>query len=174
MVSPHTILTNDLVRLRPFEPEDQPEYRKWVNDPEIMSLVDRFRPVTKEEHRAWYRDMTSRPDRIVFAVERASDGAYVGNIWLHDVDLRHRKAEVRIVLGRHLGAGLGTAALNLLREYAFGRVDLEKLFAFVLASNPRARKAFVRAGFRREARLRGDRRVGGRRVDVDVLSCWSY
>jgi RimJ/RimL family protein N-acetyltransferase len=173
MVSPKTTLSDGKVTLRPFEPKDQETYLRWVNDPEIMTLVDRYRPVTRADHRKWYREMTQKSDRIVFAVDRASDGVFVGNVWLHGIDEHHRKAEVRIVFGRNLGEGLGTAALKLLRDYAFRKVDLEKVYAYVLGINPRAKRAFERAGFRREATLKADRRVGNRRVDVDVLACWS-
>ncbi|HYB52464.1 MAG TPA: GNAT family protein, partial [Thermoanaerobaculia bacterium] len=64
------------------------------------------------------------------------------------------------------GGGCGTDALRVLGRIAFGPLKLDKLWADVLATNPRAARAFERAGFSREGLLAGDRVLGGGRVDV--------
>jgi RimJ/RimL family protein N-acetyltransferase len=160
------------VKLRAFEPEDVEPYRVWVNDPEIAGLIDRAGPVTREEHRAWYEALIASPDVRAFAVERLKDGAFIGLVWLYGIHWRHRRAEVRIVLGDRTawGGGHGTDALRLLRRIAFGPLKLDKLWADVLGTNPRAVAAFERAGFVREGLLVGDRLVAGRRVDVVRLA----
>jgi len=162
------VYVGERVKLRAFELEDAEPYRAWVNDPEIARLVDRAAPVSREEHQAWYAALTSSPDNLVFAVERLKDGAFIGLVWLYRINWRHRRAEVRIVLGERTawGGGHGTDALRLLRRIAFGPINLEKLWADVLTTNPRGVAAFERAGFVREGLLRGDRVVEGRRVDV--------
>ena len=156
------------VKLRAFEPDDAERYRAWVNDPEIARLIDHAGPVTREEHGTWYRALTSSPDNLVFAVERLKDGAFVGLVWLYAIHWRHRRAEVRIVLGDRTawGGGHGSDALQLIQRIAFASMNLEKLWADVLTTNPRGVAAFERAGFVREGLLRGDRVVDGQRVDV--------
>jgi len=52
-----------LIQLRPFEWADAETYRGWINDPEIMALVDRMRPATLEEHRSWYERLSKVPIR---------------------------------------------------------------------------------------------------------------
>jgi len=158
----------ELVRLRTFEPDDAERYRAWVNDPEIARLIDRASPVTQAEHEAWYRALVASPSAAVFAVDRLSDGALIGIVWLYDIHQRHRLAEVRIVIGDKSawGGGYGTDALRVLARIAFGPLQLEKLWADVLATNPRGAGAFERAGFTREGLLRGDRVQDAGRVDV--------
>lgn len=158
----------ELVRLRTFEPDDAERYRAWVNDPEVARLIDRAGPVTQAEHEAWYRALVASSSAAVFAVDRLSDGAFIGVVWLYDIHQRHRRAEVRIVIGDKSawGGGYGTDALRVLARIAFGPLRLEKLWADVLATNPRAAGAFERAGFRREGVLRGDRIQDTGRVDV--------
>lgn len=158
----------ELVRLRTFEPDDAERYRAWVNDPEVARLIDRAGPVTQAEHEAWYRALVASSSAVVFAVDRLSDGAFIGVVWLYDIDQRHRRAEVRIVIGDKSawGGGYGTDALRVLARIAFGPLRLEKLWADVLATNPRAAGAFERAGFRREGVLRGDRIQDAGRVNV--------
>ena len=125
-------------------------------------------PVTPAEHEAWYRALVGSPTSAVFAVERLADGAFIGLAWLYDINARHRRAEVRIVIGDRItwGAGYGTDALRVLVRIAFGSLRLEKLWADVLAMNPRAVRAFERAGFAKEGLLIGDRAQGTGRVDV--------
>jgi RimJ/RimL family protein N-acetyltransferase len=158
----------ELVRLRPFEAGDVERYRAWVNDPEIARLIDRAGPVTRSEHEAWYRTLVASPSAAVFAVDRLTDGAFIGIVWLYDIHERHRRAEVRIVIGEKSAwdGGYGTDALRALARIAFGPLKLEKLWADVLVTNPRAARAFERAGFAREGLLRGDRVQDGGRVDV--------
>jgi RimJ/RimL family protein N-acetyltransferase len=158
----------ELVRLRAFEPEDAERYRAWVNDPEIARLIDRPEPVTRAEHEAWYRTLVVSPTTIVFALDRQADTKFIGLVWLYDIHARHRRAEVRIVIGDRTawGGGYGTDALRVLARIAFGSLGLDKLWADVLAVNPRAVRAFERAGFVREGLLVGDRVQGDGRVDV--------
>jgi len=157
-----------LVKLRPFEPADAERYRAWVNDAEIAALVDRIKPVSELEHRAWYEALVKSDTTCVFAVERLDNERFIGIVWLHGIHWRHRRAEVRIVLGdrESWGGGHGIDALRVIASVAFGAMDLEKLWADVLVSNPRAVAAFERAGFVREGVLRGDRVQADGRVDV--------
>ncbi len=157
-----------LVRLRTFEPSDAEPFRQWINDPEIARLIDRAGPVAPAEHEAWYRDLVTSESAAVFAVDRLTDDQFVGLVWLYEIHSRHRRAEVRIVIGDRScwGGGYGTEALRLLVQIAFGPLHLDKLWADVLATNPRAVAAFERAGFRREGHLAGDRVQGAGRVDV--------
>lgn len=138
-----------------------------MNDPEIARLIDRAEPVTRAEHARWYAALTTSDTARVFAVEDRVLG-FVGAAWLYDIHWRHRRAEVRIVIGerRAWGGGRGTEALRVLARVAFGPLALEKLWADVLTTNPRAVAAFERAGFSREGLLRGDRVLDGGRVDV--------
>jgi len=158
----------ELVRLRAFEPDDAERYRTWVNDPEVARLIDRDGQVTKAEHEAWYRALVSSSTAAVFAIDRLADGAFIGLIWLYGIHPRHRRAEVRIVIGDRSawGTGCGTDALRVLVRIAFGALGLKKLWADVLVTNPRAAAAFEHAGFTREGLLVADRVQDQGRVDV--------
>ena len=68
------------------------------------------------------------------------------------------------------GRGYGSEAIRLLTDLAFDGMNLHRLYAFVLAFNPHAKRAFEKAGFRSEGVLRQDRRVGNEFVDVYLLA----
>lgn len=156
------------VVLRPFARTHLPATLAWANDPELARLLDRSRSFTTEEHERWFASLANRADTQHFAIERS--GRHVGNVWLADIDQRHRKAEARIVIGLdEVGKGCGSQALRLVTEHAFGTLGLRRLYAYVLAFNPRAKRAFEKAGFALEGTLRQDRMVNGTAIDVFVL-----
>lgn len=144
--------------------------RAWANDAELARLMDRARPVAEDEHRAWFAGLQGREDCRYFAV--VERGVHVGNVWLWGIDTRHQKAEIRIVIGDAgaRGRGVGTRAIDLVSRYAFEQLGLHRVYAYVLALNPRARRAFEKAGFSLEGTLRDDRSVGDEYVDSYLLS----
>ena len=140
----------------------------WTNDPELARLLDRRHPVTADEHDRWFASLDSRRDTRFFAIE--NDSHHIGNVWLADIDARHRKAEVRIVLDLDaVDRGCGSRAIELVAAQAFAEMSLHRLYAFVLAFNPRGRRAFEKAGFTLEGTLRDDRFDGAGFVDAFVL-----
>lgn len=163
------ILIGNNVTLRPFDRRHAEQTRVWVNDPALACLLDRSRPVSDADHDQWFASITGRDDCVFFAIE--TNGEHAGNVWLWGIDARHRKAEVRILIGpnEHHGKGLGSTSIALIADYARDRLNLHRLYAYVLSINPRARRAFEKAGFALEGILRQDRWVGDRFADVFLL-----
>ena len=145
--------------------------RTWANDPQLCRLLDRAKTVSEAEHEAWYASLAQRKDVEMFAIETVADGTHIGNIWLWSIDTRHKKAEVRVVIGEniHQGRGLGIEAIELISAYARDSLNLHKLFAYVLSINPRALRAFEKAGFIVEGNLKQDRWSADGYVDVTLL-----
>jgi RimJ/RimL family protein N-acetyltransferase len=165
----HTAAPAD-VRLVPLDQTHLVLTRRWANDAELARLMDRARPVSEDEHLAWFAALQGREDCRYFAVvDRA---VHVGNVWLWAIDARHHKAEIRIVIGDAgaRGRGVGTRAIDLVSRHAFDQLGLHRVYAYVLALNPRARRAFEKAGFVLEGTLRDDRRVDDGYVDAYLLS----
>ena len=146
--------------------------RAWANDRDLMRLMDRVRQVGEAEHEAWLEALARRDDCAYFAIELPPDGTHVGNVWLWNIDARHRKAELRIVVGDAAarGKGVGAEAIDALCRHAFDSLGLHRVYACVLAINPRARTAFERARFRLEGTLRDDRRGDDGFVDAWLLA----
>jgi RimJ/RimL family protein N-acetyltransferase len=161
----------DGVQLAAFDRSHAERTRAWMNDPELARLLGRERPVSDLEHERWLDAVLRRDDCVFFAILAGDPPCHVGNVWLWDIDARHRKAELRIVLGdpTRVGRGVGSTAIRLACAYAFDVLNLHKIFAYVLDFNPRARRAFEKAGFSVEGVLQKDRWAGDRYADVFVL-----
>jgi RimJ/RimL family protein N-acetyltransferase len=160
------------VRLVPLDRSHLGRTREWASDPELMRLMDRHRPVTAEEHEIWFNTVVQRDDCAYFAIETVDNPAHVGNVWLWNIDHRHRKAELRIVIGdvASRGRGLGSEAIDGACRHGFHTLRLHRIYAYVLALNPMALRAFARAGFRVEGTLQHDRWTGEGYVDSYLLA----
>jgi RimJ/RimL family protein N-acetyltransferase len=158
-----------IVTLVPFEERHSIATLKWNNDPELARWLGRPGGIGADEHARWFAALASRTDTLFRAIH--TDAGHVGNVWLADIDTRHRKAEVRILIGEKSvhGSGVGWRALDAMAQYAFTTLALHRVYAYVLAFNPRARRAFEKAGFMLEGTLRDDRRDGEAYVDAHLL-----
>lgn len=165
------MITGKTIALRPLDSRHSIHTRNWANDPSLAQLLDRAWPVSDTEHEKWFLSLSERKDCLYFAIETLKDDKHVGNVWLWGIDCRHRKAELRVVIGEtDCGRGLGTDAIRLLCAYGFERLNLHKIYAYVLGINPRARRAFEKAGFSIEGTLKEDRWTGDRYSDVYLLA----
>jgi RimJ/RimL family protein N-acetyltransferase len=78
----------------------------------------------------------------------------------------NRNAELRILLGGEPVPGSGSRACKLLLRFAFEKLGLHKVYLYVSAVNPRARRAFEKAGFVEEGVLKEEFFLDGRFTDV--------
>jgi len=134
--------------------------------------MNRSRPISEAEHDTFFASISGRDDCRFFAIELVDGGAHVGNVWLWAIDTRHRKAELRIVIGDRAarGKGAGSEAIALLCRHAFDSLRLHRIYAYVLSNNPAAKRAFQAAGFTEEGTLRDDRWTGDQFVDAHLLA----
>ena len=165
------MITGSTLVLRAFDRKHMDQTRSWVNDVELARLLDRAYPVSEQDHEHWYTTLVGRNDCVFFAIETLSSNQHIGNVWLWAIDWRHSKAELRILIGDHeaIGKGYGSEAIRLVCEYAFSRLNLHKIYAYVLSINPRARRAFEKVDFKLEGTLRSDRWANGQYIDVYLL-----
>jgi RimJ/RimL family protein N-acetyltransferase len=160
------------VRLVPLTLSHASRTRAWANDVVVSRLMNRARPVSESEHQQWFGSILNRTDCLFFAVELMDEARHIGNVWLWDIDTRHRKAELRIVIGEASvrNRGLGSQAIDLICRHGFDNLGLHRVYAYVLSINPGGRRAFERAGFVLEGTLRDDRWADDQFVDANVLA----
>jgi len=158
------------VQLHAFEKAHQNQTRVWSNIPENMRFLGRFRPISDVEHQQWFETLHHKQHAIFFAIHYEKH--HVGNVWLWDIDWRNQKAEVRILIGEtaHHNKGMGTEALIAISDYAFNVCNLQRIYAYVLSINPRAKRSFEKAGFEMEGTLKRDRWVDDTFVNTWLLS----
>jgi UDP-4-amino-4,6-dideoxy-N-acetyl-beta-L-altrosamine N-acetyltransferase len=159
------------IRLVALESKHKDRIRDWSNDPEIARFLGRWKPVSEIEHEQWFSTLHKNPSHMYFAIETLDQEKHIGNIWLCDIDERNRKAEIRIMIGEtdNQNRGLGTEAIQVISDYAFRDLNLHKVYAYVLGTNPRAKKSFEKVGFVLEGTLQKDRWSENQYIDVFLL-----
>ncbi len=173
MTLPTPVLHTERLRLRPFTDADaQPLYalhssahvmRYWDSPP----WTDRARA---ERFIAVCRTMAEEGTGARVAIDRASDGAFVGWCGLSGWNPDYRSASLGYVLGDAMwGHGYATEAAHALLRWAFETLDLNRVQAEADTRNAASARVLEKMGFVREGTLREDCVVNG-----DVSDSWVY
>ncbi len=160
-----------LVRLRAVESDEYETWRAWISRADVVDDMDRAVRPSADEHRRFVENAVASERAQFFGIETLEQPRLVGIVWLWELERRHRRAEVGIVVGDPAarGHGYGSDALDALAAHAFGPLGLRKLYAYVHAHNAASRRAFERAGFALEATLEREALRGDRATDVHRL-----
>jgi RimJ/RimL family protein N-acetyltransferase len=167
---PEPPLRSDRVALRALREDDV----AWVAAASRDPLIPRFTRVpahnSEDQVRAFLlvQSTLRKANRELHLLATEPDGAPVGMLGLHHVDLVDRLAHVGYWTAREArGRGLTTAAVRLLAAWAFSVLGIERLELRADVDNPASQRVAERVGFQREGVLRGaEWRPDGRRSQV--------
>jgi RimJ/RimL family protein N-acetyltransferase len=165
------VLEGVLVRLEPAGPQHLdglwPLYADEA-DPESGPL----HALTREQTRAGLARAREREDRADWAIVRREDGAVVGEAVLKDLDEDSSSMSFRIaLLGPEVfGRGYGTEATRLVRDFAFGPLQLHRLALEVNSFNRSAIAVYTKVGFVLEGVRRDAVRRDGEWHDIHDMA----
>jgi diamine N-acetyltransferase len=163
------------VRLRHTEKEDLPLFVEWLNDPEVRRGLMLYLPLSIAEEQQWFENMLTSPqDERPLVIEVQTDDGWtmIGNSSFHNLDWRNRNAELGIFIGdkSFWDQGYGTDVMGLLLKHGFTTLNLHLIYLRVYENNQRAIRAYQKAGFVEEGRLRQRIFIDGQYLDVIFMS----
>ncbi len=172
------MILGERVRLRAIERADLPAFVAWLNDPEVREFIMLYSPLSNEQEERWFKGVLEQPTyNQPLAIEvREGDGwKPVGNCAFHVQDWRVRSAELGIFIGEKScwGQGYGTEVMQLLLAYGFETLNLNRIYLRVYENNHRAIRAYEKAGFVHEGRMRQAEFRNGNYEDVLFMSVLS-
>jgi len=85
-------------KLRAIEREDISTFVRWFNDPEVRQYLAMYMPMSKAEEERWFEEQLADQSSRIFAIE-THEGVHIGNIGLHSIDWKNRKAVLGVVIG---------------------------------------------------------------------------
>lgn len=166
-------LTTARLRLEPLGPDHFDGVWAVLQDPEARRLTGTHAEFTQEQIEAWLSGLAEQHDRADWAVIRRADEQYpeeryLGEVVLNDLDADNESVGFRIVLSPAdvRGQGYGTEATAAVVGHAFDDLGLHRVSLEVFAFNPRAQRAYEKAGFTVEGRQRDALLWDGARVDA--------
>lgn len=168
-------MTGVRVNLRALQPSDAAAIHRHMTDRRVARWLPRLpRPYTLDDARSWIqitRKMAAITTDYHYGIEDPGTGEIIGMIGLNNVNWNDCKAEVGYWLAhKYWGQGLMSEALGLMETFAFRRLRLRRVHAFILETNAPSIAVLERAGYRREVVWRESRRQGGRWLDLHTFA----
>ena len=152
--------------LRAMQEEDLKKSIGWVNDADTARAINRFSPVSYANHLNWFHSIINDPKKTVFAID-SEDGEYVGNCGLSDIDFRNRKAELWIYLSKEsTGKGYGLNATTALIKYGYNKLNLNRIYLYVMGYNNPAISLYKKLGFEHEGVFKENFYIDGKYEDT--------
>ncbi len=144
--------------LRPLSVADAPALLAARGDPEVMRYWDwPAQASIGEIERIFENHLPASGDGSLlwFAVALSPNGPAIGECDLSEIDHDHHQAELGFLFARtYWGKGYGHEAAQALVEYAFGPLDLERLWGRFHAGNEASQRLLEKLGFAYERTLR--------------------
>lgn len=169
------MIVGERIRLRAIEREDLPCFVAWLNDPEVISGINLWAPLSLPQEEKWFAHLLERPVEehpLVIEVQTSDGWTPIGNIALNSIDLKIRSAEAGILIGEKSfwNQGYGREAMQLILHHGFNNLNLNRIFLHVNETNSGAVKAYENAGFVHEGRMRQAQFQNGQYIDVLLMS----
>ncbi len=144
------------VYLRPVELKDALIYCQWTNNPEVRLTFFTAFPINLIRQEEQIKELYKQRDFIPFTIVVKKTDKPIGITAFHRVDLVGRAAIYSIVISDpgEWGKGYGSEVTELMVEYGFNVLNLNRIQLHVVVHNSRGIKAYEKAGFRKEGLLR--------------------
>ena len=164
------IIETERLHLRPLSTADAPAIFRMRSDSETMRFWDwppaKNQSDVSETIAAQIDDMES--GRSIYWAICLEDNA-IGCCDLSEIDRQHTRAEIGYIFARNYwGQGLAQEAMKAVVGYAFGALELQRLYARIHAKNEASRRLLTRLGFSYEGTLRSHVVRDGARRDCQI------
>jgi RimJ/RimL family protein N-acetyltransferase len=154
---PNPILRGELVYLRALEPGDIELVQRWYEHADTARLMGEMpRSLARRTADFEAGQASHGRDWFGFLICLLADDRPVGRADVFEIDRYNGSAGFGIAIGEHAarGSGHGTDAVNVLVDFCFGQLRLERLWLVTDEVNARAQHVYEKAGFVVEGRLR--------------------
>ena len=169
-----SVLTGNLVRLRPIEPTDLERYYTWINDPEVARFLATRWLYSMAEEEEFVRTAAkqTRPPEVKLAIDTLEDGRHIGSVNLHAIQMEDRRATLGVMIGdkSYWDHGYGSDAIRTIVRYGFEELNLQRVDLTCDERNERGIACYRKCGFVEEGRMRKHRFAGGRYWDTVMMA----
>jgi len=160
------------ITLRRFERADLEHVRRWMDDPEIRSLVGATSAMSEDEAEKWFTLVDTDPLRLWYAVTDDEDDAVIGEAGLLRLVPEWRTTDMSVIIGERSRwrKGKGSEAGRLMLDLAFNYLGLHRVAIGVVGFNEPALAFWRKLGFTEEGLQRDGYRHDGSFHDFVMMS----
>lgn len=151
------MLDDEMMRLRPLEKEDLLTLHGWENLSRFWRSSSTLAPYSLRNVMRYLDEYEADPfhqGQLRLMIERKEPRTPLGIVELYEVEVRHRRANVGLLIDPlHQRRHVATRALDLLHGYCADHLMLHQLLAYVPQDNYPSRALFSGAGYTHVATL---------------------
>lgn len=168
LVKPH--LLGKFVTLRPLNVGDAQDMYASMDDEEAMKLTGTQSKYSLEDIENHLKRCQNANDRLDFAI--LTENEIVGEVVLNNIDFVNKSTSFRIAMwtAKNRNRGFGSEATNLVVQYGFETLKLNRIELEVYSFNERAKHIYSKAGFIYEGTRRQALNWQGEWVDAHMMA----
>ncbi|UYP47698.1 hypothetical protein NEF87_003983 [Candidatus Lokiarchaeum ossiferum] len=173
---PEGFLIGKKIELRPMTKEIFKNLHPWMNDHRSRRLARHVLPVLEETTAHWIQEGKSAPSGVVMGIwtkfSQDSPSINIGFVSIFEIDWINRHGELGINLPNPTcwGQGYGQEAVNLMCQFSFSELNLEKVMAHVLEINIGSQKCMEKNNFHKDGTLRNHQFIDGKYENMTIFS----
>ncbi|MFZ5351604.1 MAG: GNAT family N-acetyltransferase [Bacillota bacterium] len=164
------VLKGANVLLRPCDDSDMKYLVEWYNDYELNRLAGWTSSRVTEARLRYNYSKSYGYDPMNLIIDNEC-GKPIGTIQLYDFSDLDKSCKLGIRIGdkQSWGKGYGEAAVNVLLEYAFMKLELNRVSLRVYEFNERAVRCYLKCGFQHEGTARKSAYIDGAYYDEILM-----
>ncbi|MGI4734791.1 MAG: GNAT family N-acetyltransferase [Janthinobacterium lividum] len=147
-----------MVKLAPLRPEHVAHFYAWLRDPEVIAYsLSVFQSLeTTQQIDQWFAATLQQANSLNLGIYLAETNALIGYAGLSGISTTNHAGEYFIFIGEKAwwGQGVGTAVTKQIVRLGFTSYPLNRIMLTVSELNTGGVKAYAKAGFVVEGRLR--------------------
>ena len=117
----------------------------------------------------WEKSFLNKNEKNFIITELKTNKA-IGTISLVDIDMRNRKCELGRVYVDSKSKGIGTESTELVLQYSFNHLNLNKIYLEVFDNNKRAQSLYKKIGFTQDGTHKEHIYKNGIYLDIQIMS----
>ncbi|GAB3303997.1 GNAT family N-acetyltransferase [Hymenobacter tenuis] len=163
-----------MITLAPLQPEHVGHFYRWIQDPEVIEYsMSSFQTMTTEAQiDAWFAATLQDASSLNRGIFTADTQELIGYAGISGISRLNQSGEYFIFIGEkaHWGRGVGTEVTKQVLALGFTELHLNRIMLTVSEPNVGGVKAYAKAGFKLEGRLREASLRNGQFHDKLVMS----
>ncbi|MBU3661536.1 MAG: GNAT family N-acetyltransferase [Flavobacteriales bacterium] len=147
-----------MIELKPLTQENITPFYSWLRDEETIkfSLTSFQKLESNDDINTWYSKLLLNQKDLTLGIFLASNGTLIGYTGICNISTINKNGEYFIFIGEKglWGKGIGTITTQKVVQFGFEKLNLNRIMLTVSEPNIGGVRAYEKAGFKIEGKLR--------------------